>query len=195
MIPCNTCDFLILRKDFLLHCCTTNHKVRLLELYLISATFILSFFNSGVSKKTQPTSCSTIGELRNVVSHFMAGHLYIFWLAAMLINAQSFKNSPKDATLTKFYWTLVSVCIVHLMISLAELSQLNPGVRFQNAFADPISPFSIHYYLRPGFKTFIRRLVEHPRSKFCFYSSIMRKNLIPVLFEILDDKFDLLDLR
>ena len=122
MIPCNTCDFLILRKDFLLHCCTTNHKVRLLELYLISATFILSFFNSGVSKKTQPTSCSTIGELRNVVSHFMAGHLYIFWLAAMLINAQSFKNSPKDATLTKFYWTLVSVCIVHLMISLAELN-------------------------------------------------------------------------
>ena len=51
------------------------------------------------------------------------------------------------------------------------------------------------YYMRPGFKSFLKRIFEHPRSKFCFYSSIMRQNLVPILFAVLDDKFGLMDFR
>ena len=51
------------------------------------------------------------------------------------------------------------------------------------------------YFLRPGFKEFIRKLVDHPRSTFCFYTSIMRKNVLPILFAVLDSKYDLEDVR
>ena len=51
------------------------------------------------------------------------------------------------------------------------------------------------YFMRPGFKTFLRRLIEHPRSQFCFNCNFTEKNLMPVLFEILSDKYSLMDLR
>ena len=51
------------------------------------------------------------------------------------------------------------------------------------------------YFMRPGFKSFLKRLFEHPRSKLIFYSSIMKQNLYPILLEIFDDKFGLLEFR
>ena len=37
------------------------------------------------------------------------------------------------------------------------------------------------YWLRPGFKEFIIRLTSHPRCTFSFYTSIMKKNVVPIL--------------
>ena len=51
------------------------------------------------------------------------------------------------------------------------------------------------YFMRPGFKKFLRRLIEHPRSQFCFCSNFFTKNLQPLLFEILSDKYGLMDLK
>ena len=58
--------------------------------------------------------------------------------------------------------------------------------------------FKIKFYdhfLRPGYKTFLRRLIEHPRGSFFVYTSIINKNLTPILFSILDEKSGLIDLR
>lgn len=43
-----------------------------------------------------------------------------------------------------------------------------------------------HHYYRPGFQTFLARLITHPRVKLGFYTSIMRKNVMPLLFKIFD---------
>ena len=39
-----------------------------------------------------------------------------------------------------------------------------------------------HYYFRPGYKNFVKELVSHPRVELGFYSSIMRRNIIPAVF-------------
>ena len=51
------------------------------------------------------------------------------------------------------------------------------------------------YYLRPGFKTYLRRIIEHPRSQFYFYSSLSKKTLTPIFSHIFNEKYGLLDLR
>ena len=42
-----------------------------------------------------------------------------------------------------------------------------------------------HYY-RPYFDDYIKGLIEHPRVKFGIYTSIMRKNVMPLLYKIFD---------
>ena len=49
------------------------------------------------------------------------------------------------------------------------------------------------YFLRPGHKDFLKKVSSHPRVKLAFYSSIMFKNIQPVMLEILSD--DLAELR
>jgi len=49
------------------------------------------------------------------------------------------------------------------------------------------------YFMRPGYKKLLRTFMDHPRVSMGFYSSIMRKNIIPILYKILED--DLFDLR
>lgn len=39
------------------------------------------------------------------------------------------------------------------------------------------------HYLRDGYLQFLRAIMQHPRVKFAFYSSIMRKNITPILLE------------
>jgi hypothetical protein len=55
------------------------------------------------------------------------------------------------------------------------------------------------YFLRPGHEDFIRKIAEHPRVLLCFYTSIMRKNVVPILYKVLDENtllgYDLSDLR
>jgi len=41
------------------------------------------------------------------------------------------------------------------------------------------------HFFRPGHRNFIKTLFEHPRITFGFYSSIMLKNIVPVMFEVL----------
>jgi hypothetical protein len=44
-----------------------------------------------------------------------------------------------------------------------------------------------HYY-RPNHALYISKLVQHPRVKLGIYTSIMRKNAMPLLFKIFDEK-------
>lgn len=43
-----------------------------------------------------------------------------------------------------------------------------------------------HYY-RPYYDDFLQSLIEHPRVKFGFYTSIMRKNVMPLMFKIFEN--------
>ena len=43
-----------------------------------------------------------------------------------------------------------------------------------------------HHYYRPFFDDFLAKLMSHPRVQLGFYTSIMRKNAIPLLFKIFD---------
>lgn len=43
----------------------------------------------------------------------------------------------------------------------------------------------LHYY-RPYKDEFLQALLEHPRIKFGIYSSIMRKNIMPLMFKIFE---------
>ena len=49
------------------------------------------------------------------------------------------------------------------------------------------------YFLRPGHKEFLLKLFAHPRIKLAFYSSIMFKNIWPVMERVLID--DLLPIK
>jgi hypothetical protein len=42
-------------------------------------------------------------------------------------------------------------------------------------------------YPRDGHMSFLKAVMQHPRVRFCFYSSIMRKNIMPVLIELFKD--------
>jgi hypothetical protein len=56
--------------------------------------------------------------------------------------------------------------------------------------------FKLHqymYFLRPGHKEFLLKLFAHPRIKLAFYSSIMFKNIWPVMERVLID--DLLPIK
>lgn len=41
------------------------------------------------------------------------------------------------------------------------------------------------YFYRPGHRQFLKRVFSHPRVKLAFYSSIMSKNIQPVLYNLL----------
>ena len=43
-----------------------------------------------------------------------------------------------------------------------------------------------HHYYRPNFDIFLQQLISHPRVQLAFYTSIMRKNVMPLLFKIFD---------
>ena len=43
-----------------------------------------------------------------------------------------------------------------------------------------------HHYYRPMFDDFLAQLLAHPRIKLGFYTSIMRKNVMPLLFKIFE---------
>ena len=43
------------------------------------------------------------------------------------------------------------------------------------------------YFWRPGYDKMILDLVNHPRIFLCLYTSIMRKNIIPVMHELMHD--------
>ena len=43
-----------------------------------------------------------------------------------------------------------------------------------------------HHYYRPHFDTFLAQLLDHPRVQLGFYTSITRKNVLPLLFKIMD---------
>lgn len=43
-----------------------------------------------------------------------------------------------------------------------------------------------HHYYRPQFDHFLAQLISHPRVQLGFYTSIMRKNVMPLLFKIFD---------
>ncbi len=45
-----------------------------------------------------------------------------------------------------------------------------------------------HHYYRPQFQHFLAQLIQHPRVKLAFNTSIMRKNVMPLLFQIFDLK-------
>jgi hypothetical protein len=44
------------------------------------------------------------------------------------------------------------------------------------------------YFKRPGYETFIKRLSSHPRCLLCFYTSITRKNVTPILHKVLPEE-------
>lgn len=59
-----------------------------------------------------------------------------------------------------------------------------------------------HHYFRPHFEEFICRLIEHPRVKLSFYTSITKRNALPILYNLFeapllkrvkDSLFDLFD--
>lgn len=43
-----------------------------------------------------------------------------------------------------------------------------------------------HHYYRPQFENFLAQLITHPRVQLGFYTSIQRKNVMPLLFKIFD---------
>ena len=43
-----------------------------------------------------------------------------------------------------------------------------------------------HHYYRPQFDHFLAQLLSHPRVQLGFYTSIMRKNVMPLLFKMFD---------
>ncbi len=43
-----------------------------------------------------------------------------------------------------------------------------------------------YHYFRPHFEEFICRLIEHPRVKLGFYTSITKRNALPILFELFE---------
>ena len=49
------------------------------------------------------------------------------------------------------------------------------------------------YFWRPGYGEFILKLQSHPRIKLCFYSSMMRKTIVPCLHELMHDAEGKLD--
>jgi hypothetical protein len=49
------------------------------------------------------------------------------------------------------------------------------------------------YFLRPGHKEFLLNVNSHPRIKLAYYSSIMFKNIQPIMLEMFTD--DLIELR
>jgi hypothetical protein len=44
-------------------------------------------------------------------------------------------------------------------------------------------------FLRPGAKEFLYRMLNHDRIRFGLYSSMMRKNVIPIAFHLLDESY------
>ena len=49
------------------------------------------------------------------------------------------------------------------------------------------------YYWRPGYKEMLLRLVSEPSIQLCFYSSMMRKTIVPAMHELLHDQERKLD--
>ena len=49
------------------------------------------------------------------------------------------------------------------------------------------------YYWRPGYDEMLLQIVGHPRIKLCFYSSMMRKTIVPIMHEFLHDAEGKLD--
>ena len=50
-----------------------------------------------------------------------------------------------------------------------------------------------HCYWRDGYLVFLRSLMMHPRVNFAFYSSIMQKNILPILRKTFEDDMGLFD--
>ncbi len=46
----------------------------------------------------------------------------------------------------------------------------------------------LHFY-RPHFETFLTTLIQHPRVKLAFYTSITQKNAVKLLFEIFESPY------
>lgn len=46
------------------------------------------------------------------------------------------------------------------------------------------------YFFRPGHDVFLKSVSEHPRLKLAFYSSIMFKNIQPVMLKLLKDDLE-----
>ena len=49
------------------------------------------------------------------------------------------------------------------------------------------------YYWRPGYQQMLLRLQKHPRVALCFYTSMMRKTIVPVMHELMHDDEGILD--
>lgn len=41
------------------------------------------------------------------------------------------------------------------------------------------------YFYRPGHSVFLKSIFDHPRIKLAYYSSIMKKNIVPALSDLL----------
>lgn len=49
------------------------------------------------------------------------------------------------------------------------------------------------YYWRPGYAEMLLKLTSHPRINLSFYSSMMRKTIVPTMYELLHDEERKLD--
>jgi len=49
------------------------------------------------------------------------------------------------------------------------------------------------YFWRPGYAEMLLKLAAHPRVMLCFYSSMMRKTIVPTMHELLHDEDGKLD--
>ncbi len=52
--------------------------------------------------------------------------------------------------------------------------------------------YDYHYFYRPGHKDFLLRLQAHPRIKLAFYSSMLEKNILPILSYLLTPDLDVI---
>jgi hypothetical protein len=44
-----------------------------------------------------------------------------------------------------------------------------------------------YHYFRPYFDDFLKAIIEHPRAKFAIYTSIQRKNAMPLLYKVFEN--------
>ena len=61
-----------------------------------------------------------------------------------------------------------------------------PGKGFMRQKIDFFTMKRNHHYFREGQLPFLRALMSHPRVKFAFYSSIMRKNIMPIITKMFE---------
>lgn len=103
------------------------------------------------------------------------------WVINKFITLEGERKKIKDAVQQKF--PILVLIDVGGTIMCRTGNKLPVERRLNKEFCQ----IKMHYhYYRPQFDSFISKIISHPRAKLGFYTSIMKKNVMPVLFKIFD---------
>ena len=71
---------------------------------------------------------------------------------------------------------------------------VNQAHKKDDRWVETIRQGKNYVYLREGNLTFLKALMQHPRVRFAFYSSIMRKNILPIIVKLFEKETTLMQL-